>query len=431
MKTILTFTLAFLITIQNAWSQKYDFNLFRYPDIKVRGLQINGDGRYAISSTTFDPNRISQNNNSFITNLSYFSLINTKAKQSRLDNQLSLVYNYLKTNNDVVPNPNEILTSSLMVNNSLSYYNRNYGSSNLKFVEYGFRLNPSANTSKASFEGSGSPSTDGKSSNIGINLGVDLKIGTGRIDPIDYVFMANYLAEDLKLIGFETMSQDSLFELGRVLASVSNRRIFDSRKFKIEQIRAVIDWLQLDKSADPIGSFLVVQDNLNYAFLNLRNVGSRHSFGITNNLDVRQYKPAIDADNSSFSTSLYYEFDKSKPLNEKFQSTFQLISGTHLKFDKIAQKSSIFEPFANGSYTLGYYPNSRTNVEIKPSVEIRYPLHTYDLFVFGLLNAKANYFINYNTRITGYLNIAWFNPQRPFNNNDIYSFNFGFNHFFY
>src|SRR5690606_3363708 len=91
-----------------------------------------------------------------------------------------------------------------------------------------------------------------------------LKLGIGKIEPVAYLNVAEFLAEDLHNEGLieNPMNEDDIFELAEKIVSVTNERVFDRRKAYIYQLTEISDWFYQRNIPTDIKSFSILNDNL-------------------------------------------------------------------------------------------------------------------------------------------------------------------------
>jgi hypothetical protein len=243
--------------------------------------------------------------------------------------------------------------------------------------------------------------------------------GWGRVEPIDDVFLAKFMVEDMLENGVlsESLSQEQLFALGQRMAFVRNQRIFDARRLRIYELTEIDRWFKEEglASAGDILYLTTLTDNWLYAFHNTRFAGSRFELGVRPGLFYR-YRISRDSESDSRELSLNgsARYERHRPLNQYWQAVSTAEAGLERFWLRGDQAREDWRPYLLLSQQYGYYPNSRTR--LNASVGLRYfysldfPEPTRDdrHAVVANLLFGADYFVNYQFVIRGNINANYF-----------------------
>lgn len=77
-------------------------------------------------------------------------------------------------------------------------------------------------------------------------VSVPLAYGFGRLEPMQQVFNAQFLMDDLLEQGLinEKFTEEELYELAGIMSKVLNTRVFDFRRSRIYQLTELSNWLE-------------------------------------------------------------------------------------------------------------------------------------------------------------------------------------------
>ena len=97
------------------------------------------------------------------------------------------------------------------------------------------------------------------------SVAVSVGLGNGRIEPINDVAMAMFVLHDAIYLGINPsfINTSSIYEFASLMAEVRNRRIFDSRRMRIQELRDLYSFMlrQNWTIPDDPGFFTVLTDN--------------------------------------------------------------------------------------------------------------------------------------------------------------------------
>ncbi len=399
-----------------AWAQSdtttaYDYSLFRFPDINRRALDIGGN---------FDGNAGRFGNSGLISNLqdgirqdlggSYSHFVNNAKVQALRSVSFNPSLRWSKHEFPQLFVPEKVRLFEVNANFQTFSYNRFYISPS-RFLEAGW--DAFGFYGRRDVKSSVDPPQ--LSENVNYTVRLPLKFGVGRIEPIDDVFRAKFMMDDMFENGVLQVPvlQDDLFELGRVMAYARNQRIFDFRRQRIFELTQLNNWFASKKIVDTgdLLYFTALTDNWLYAFRNTRFSGKRFSIGLT---PYRQFSDNNE-ESPTFTNGINFEalYEKQRPANQFWQLDHTLAFaagyGRHNRNYFNETLLSWFFLSVTAGAEAGYYPNSRTRMSARAAVTPKYYLNASALQPAGInsqvfdLNAQAgiemDYLLNFRTRL--------------------------------
>lgn len=378
-------------------AQTYNYKNFRFPDVQIKALDLNVD----LSGNTSGLGNDGITGNARI----FYRVFKNSVNKQKLISFTSL-NNF--TNDEALrflPNPTFLRINSFRTNLNFNNIERTYASAQAYRKQFfGFGYNANANYSRDNFTSIGS----GINSQLDLTFNVELQLGTGRIEPMNDVFLAQFLMNDLLQEGqiTEKFSETQLFELAQLMSLVRRQRVFDFRRANIYQLTTIAEWLEKNNIPQNIKTFTILNDNWQNAFLNTRNDGSRFSIGILPWINHYNVEPERinNLDNTIYGASLRLEYTYAKAVSQHIQSDFEIYLTQDYR-DFI--ESNIVSDAQNltnlkTSYRLAYNPTSRTTYAIEATNDIS--LLQFEDFATSLqINLIANYFINNRCRIRGFI----------------------------
>jgi hypothetical protein len=400
-------------------SSKVDYSLFRFPAIDRKALDVTGGLEGLASNNTQIAGTVSAGQASFAQTMAL--------RFSRFINR-----DNLQANQSIYFSPYYSASRSKSTSPSLNSDNRSYSFIPRIVVEseqmHYFKPNRFigiegvVSASYNEFK-SQTLTTEVLRQQFNYDVSCAFRYGIGRIEPIDDVFLAKFMADDMRANGIlnADLTQGELFELGRIMADARNRRIFDFRRQRIFELTQLSNWFAargLD-SKDNILFFTTLADNWLYSFFNTRSSGRRFSIGL-----APEYSALHDEDNQllpnrTLGLAFVAEYVCARPINQFWQwdQRIALRSGfTDRAFPTIV----INRPGATATNTLtasasmGWYPSSRTFIRataalagayifsLNPQMPANFP---HDAFLIQpSLALSGNYFLDYRTRLSFNLN---------------------------
>ncbi len=385
---IFGFVLCFFVGVNSPSlsAQEYkNFDLSKYitPDIKRSRLDFGFDS-YGKFADNFDTEKSSLLFGQL--NSSFENIKNTRKKVTSLNLNLNLNGQYTGSKNDVYTNN---ISNSFNFQDGLnfSYIGKYYNSSNY-FISTGTTLrmyNELVNYNKKSdliFKQ--------KSHNTYSDYGLtpSIGIGLGRIESVEDARQALYLMKELSKNGVlnRELSTDETFQLAQQISRVKNKRFLDSRLRKIDEITSVDSFF--------VGHNLIQQSDARYfttlydiwenGALFQRKSGHEFELKIEPGIGFRQSKVNnnwfspdstywSNSTNKIYGANLSINYNLEKPVNLNWQHSVRSSFGgsSYSYLGNSSQSSSQNENlsdyntsalYLNGSYSIGYYPTTRTNL---------------------------------------------------------------------
>jgi hypothetical protein len=366
-----------------------DYNLFKSYNIDYRSLTLQGSRYFNYTA-----------DNKFLSNS--FDLFMRQNNYTNLEKKQSFHSHNLQTNYSSNTNNRSSISFSPVTQNAERYYYT---------PNMFYEVNYSGSISSRYLFSNKSNTRDDLDATLGSSVGI--RVGKGRINPIDEVFTAAFIIDEIKNEGIDvsTFNQETLFEFGQLLVLMLNRRILDSRRLKVIQFLELSKFMDAHISTDEVSKAMVnaiIMDNIFFANNPSRFSGYRISFGIEPSGLYYINKKKENPNRLGFTSSFHLEYNKviSRYFNFNAYSKFEA--------DKI-KTAGVESELEFGTYAnLGilYYPISRTNM----SAGISYSKYQMDKNLSFVSHIR--YFINYNTQFDASLKIN-FTGQKSAN----YTFN--------
>ena len=426
----------------------FDIGKYTTPDIVRNQLDINFDfhsnNSYADNSYSDRDSRYEYSNLSGNISSSFSHYVNTRKKISSLIGNLSFRESYSSSKNKQsftddnstnIDNESRSFQQNSLL--SMSWSNKWYFSE-LIFMDYGINSNISYNFTQYKTKNQSEDSNQ-KQKDFFLNISPQLGIGYGRIENVrdarQAVYIANALSKNKVLT--RNLSNDELFELSQIISTVKNKRFLDSRLHLIEEITSVDSFFVDNNLLADNGAvyFTTLYDMWQYGDLFSRNSGYEISFLIRPYYDYRnvKYTPTIrDFINNSTQhiVSLNFSYEKPFKLNWQHSLSADVSGGIGSSSEekkqtdnnyKISTKNKGFSAFAG--YSLGYYPNTRTNIRVATSQQISkniYDGERRSTDFQSMLNAYLYYYFSPNLRLAGDCRLMY-SPRRSKGNEEYYS----------
>lgn len=400
-------------------SSKVDYSLFRFPDINRKALDVTGGLEGLAANNTQIAGTVSAGQASFAQTLAlrYSQFIN----RENLQGNRSIYFNpYYSTSRSKSTSPGlnfdnraySFVPRIVLESEQRHYFkpNRYIGIDGVVSVAYEEFKSQTLTTEELRQQ---------------FNYGVSgaIRYGIGRIEPIGDVFLAKFMADDMRANGIlnEDLTQDELFELGRIMADARNRRIFDFRRQRIFELTQLSNWFSargLD-SKDNILFFTTLADNWLYSFFNTRSSGRRFSIGLAPEYSARHDQDNQLLPNRTLGLAFVAEYVRARPINQFWQwdQRIALRSGyTDAAFpsNTIFRPNSIATNTLTASASMGFYPSSRTFIRATAALASTYAFaldpvqpanFPSDAFLIQpSLALSGSYFLDYRTRIGFNLN---------------------------
>ena len=407
-----------------------DFDIGKYytPDIVRNQL----DFQFAFYSSTslndnFYPNWDERNVSSYFTGnitSSFSHYVNTRKQISRLTGVLSVGGDYTSQKKEETFTDSKITTINKTFNSiphnsfNLGWSNQWYFS-NLFFMDYGIYSRISYNFSHYEIKNQ-TEDINQKQKDFSLDLSPRVGIGYGRIEHVHDARQAVYIANALskKKVLTRNLSSDELFELSQIISTVKNKRFLDARLHLIEEITTVDSFFERNDLLADNGAayFTTLYDMWQYGDLFPRKSGYEISFGARPFYRIQniKYTPAIrEVISHSNQHLIGVNFSYEKPVKLKWQHSlytdvyggFNSSTYQNKETGKDTRNDSKHKSIvASAGYSLGYYPNTRTNIQLTASQRILknvYDDEGNEMFSYSMLGASLYYYFSPNLRLSG------------------------------
>lgn len=442
---IFCFFLGTLSLSTSAQEYKYDISKYYTPDI-VRNqldLSFNTSNTFYNAKTKTDTTQTNyQTNLGGTITPNFVTYTNTRKRFSTL--QISGQFSGNYSTNGVVdeqyPNKSFQTNDNLLINYSSHLYN-----SSKQFLSLGISTNFQTSIS-GSFHINDTENGDLTNKSYDMKVSPTIGVGFGRIESVEDARQAIYILEELSKKGVLTrhLNDDEIFQFSQQISRVKNKRFLDARLHLIDEITSVDSFLVNNNllTKSDARYFTTLYDNWQYGALFSRKSG--HSFEIS-------FNPSYEwnyANNSPEDTinrnmlnqnilrgglSLMYIYEK--PVNLKWQNSVTVslngikdLSNSINQYGNSFYATGAFGPSVNGfdnqsvglsgNYTLGFYPNTRTNFSagishnsmLFYSKEINVKSDSWDkeFSTNTNLNFNAYYYISPQVRLSFGVNVGYY-----------------------
>jgi hypothetical protein len=381
--------LCFLPILQlSAQLDTFDLSKYKLPDIKRRQLDFN------FSSTLNQARDNAQEAKNFTASGNIVTNLQTYTNNRKYQGDFSLQLNI----DPDIANQTLFNISNKIENKSHSFNSGiNISSTNRFFLIDKFFIETDINAGLANNTLSNQTLAYGPSGNLSTRTDFDhaqpsgylsgtIIIGDGRIEPVEDARLAVYILDDLQKINklVRIPTNEEILEFSSLISQLKNKRYFDYRLHKIEELKAIDSFLRdkgLVKEND-IACFSVVNDNWDYSSGPARSAGSKFYAGLSPNIYLTSaisHSTAYDStmyrinylrsnDNTSqIGLSWLAGYIWEKPLDLYWQmdygATVVYTSSNIINKDLVTpntQKSRYNQISPYEYFNIGYYPNSRT-----------------------------------------------------------------------
>jgi len=431
-----------------------DFDIAKYytPNIVRNELPINfnfnsnyassnGESTGLITYGGITSNSYTSKNYDFVGNIAsgFLHYVNTRKKISTFGIGLSLNENYdfqknsqnvsisSDTGNIIYNDSNTPSTYDMVSTNHLDVFwsNKLYFSKLFYFnyqiagsVDYNFTQNKIQNQAK-------SINDNFKRNEFVFNFSPRLGIGYGRIEDVEDARQAVYIANALSKRNILTrnISNEELFELSQQISTIKNKRFLDSRLHLTDEISTVDSFFVKKNLLSEAGAayFTTLYDMWQYGALFPRKSGYEISFSVFPYYTYRylKYNPELQTGDiyyphqSLLETNLVFNYEKPVKLNLQHSVSAGVDAFFRQGKSGDTDFNSVFSNFqkvlsAWTSYSFGYYPNTRTNLQATVSQQIRKQTDTYpnvqrdDYTTYNPgFNVGINYYLSPCLRVAG------------------------------
>lgn len=245
-----------------------------------------------------------------------------------------------------------------------------------------------------------------------IEVSIPLRIGKGRIEQVEDARQAIYILDNLAKRGVldRKLSNEEVYTFSQIISTVKNKRFFDSRLRMIDEITTVDSFLVKNNLLATAGAsyFTTLYDYWMYGALFQRGAGTELSGGLTPGIQYDRQKnnenlskltqPTLRADvllTYEKPVNLYWQHSASARLYGQYGRTIS--KGNEFNTDRYATG-------LNGKYAWGFYPTSRTNLNMGITESLE-----WDKFVNKNFSNNTSYLHNSTSAFVGLY--YYFSPQ--------------------
>jgi len=293
-------------------------------------------------------------------------------------------------------------------------------------VDYNYTQNKTINRSQ-------SIDANQKQNEFVFTISPGLGIGYGRLEDVEDARQAVYIANALSKRNILThnLSNEELFELSQQISTIKNKRFLDSRLHLIDEISKVDSFFVEKNLLSNSGAayFTTLYDMWQYGDLFPRKSGYEvyllaypyYTY------DYVKYTPELQNAAIHYPHYAFFEtdlaFSYEKPIKLNWQHSVSAGGSAFFNQGKLGETefnsifSTLYRMFSAGtSYSLSYYPNTRTNIQATAMQQIRrqidngFTTTTYT----PSFNVSVNYYLSPYLRITGNFTLYY---EHYFNNN--------------
>lgn len=382
--------LLFMIGISfNGFSQLTDFDLSKYklPDLERHSLETNfnisGYNNYIKNpyQTFYGYNEYGNNqyNGDILINYNHYLNNFNLQRETNFRFDLSSSF-YTRKEDKTLQSRNNTITPSLYYQrNNRKYYNGR------SFFETDLVLNYQYT---GIFSKNSTYDNEDKTQTHTILAQVPLKLGIGRIEQVQDARHAIYIFEELAKINRATTekSEEEIIEFAHLISKLKNKRFFDSRLRRMNEIESVDSFFQSKNyvSVQDAKYFTTLSDFWDYGNRPIRNSGTRFSAAILpgyyyynfNNSVNEIYVGAGKYSVGAFLINGGIELKHEKPINLFWQNSIDINCYAGLMEGKLNDKTDESDNKIRipniqlGFYQkIGFYPNTRTDLSFKYSVQ--------------------------------------------------------------
>ena len=376
--TLILFCILIKLSL-SAQPQNFDISNYKLPDLKRQQLDFsfdlngNSTSRFEISESGSDTLDRNEHNYNFYGTLKY-SLYKNSVKvqktfgivlesESRINKNLEMgrktdSYNYFSNN--------------LILNYNYKYF----------LKEDGLFVMVSPGTSFLVLKNRDFINESNTESGFFNSYSLMLGFGTGRIERVEDFRHAVLIIQELQKRGvFEhNPTNEEIYEFAQLISDLKNRRFFDSRKRK-EQDLIEIDQFFVDEeilTENDISYFVGLEDMWAYGGLQERLSGNQFKISFMPSYSFERQKMSFGGyELKNEIQQIYNEISyySCKPLNLKFQQNYRIsvinrISDNYIVFTGSKNKN-YYSGFL-GYYILGFYPNTRTYINLTGRLDVGY-----------------------------------------------------------
>ena len=356
-----------------AWSQEYkdyDLSQYRLPDITRNELDfsVNSEGDFTNYKMDGKEERTHYGNIGGNLDVTFNRYRNAQRFRGTQRAGVQLSGDYIR---DGMGAKNRTYLVGLSYDNSSRFYGDDY--EGLFFETGGL-----AAFSILGDKDYGEVERETKSTRKNFSVSIPLRVGKGRIERVEDARQAIYILENLakRKVLNRTLTDEEIYEFAQVISTVKNKRFFDARLRLIDEVTAVDSFLVQSGALATNGAsyFTTLYDYWMYGDLFERKSGTEISGGITPGFEFAKYEEVIAYDSKRLSPSIVADvrLDYEKPMNLYWQNSamVRVYGGYEYRYEEydggagMESKLNNYNANLNARYGFGYYPNSRTNINL-------------------------------------------------------------------
>ena len=443
------------VNLLNLSAQEYNnFDLSKYitPDITRNRLDVGFN-----SNGNFTSNLDTEKSSLLFGRLysSFENVKNTRKKVTTLNLSLDLNGNYTDSKNDIYTN-NISNSFNFRDRISVSFVGKYFNVSNY-FISVGtnFWMDNQFDDYNKKSDLILKLNNHNKSNDY--RLMPSIGIGSGRIESVEDARQALYLIKELtknRVLSRE-LTVDETFQLAQLMSSVKNKRFLDSRLRRIEEITSIDSFFVKNIFIEQADAryFTTLYDIWDNGALFQRKSGHVFELGFSPSIGYRSdrrnqnwFSPDSTfwsiSSRKTYGGNLSFQYELEKPINLNWQHSVKsslgsssysyLSNNSHSNSEgEILSDYNTSTLYLNGTYSIGYYPNTRTNLvlgigqyftqrhtSINPELPNIIGYKTKDFDSYSSIDFSIYYYISPQFRISGTASLDYY-----FSNYDTYTTN--------
>lgn len=389
---VLCFFLIFLSSLLQAQVVKYDLNKYYTPDIVRNSLDINlmSTGSLSnakvtddISANTLDSLKSTRFNATFKVAFESFKSTRKLERNLRVDLQMDGQFQReTQVSNSSGNTINQRLENNYKNGSVVLNYEQRFYDQNKNFKVVGFDGEFSAHNQVVSNSNFVQKSLDDIYSTSVLPF---IGMGSGRLEYVQDARQAVYILDALsqKKVLARELTDDDIFAFSQFISSVKNKRFLDARLRKIAEITAIDSFLMKNNylSSTGVTYFTTLNDfwdnGANFQRISGKRIETRltpfyHQKNASHNLDyLNSHSEQFNRDHD-FGGRLTVNCQYAKQLNLNWENRTNLsFLGIYTNLVSNTTLNNTVNPEVNnnknnvelgliGSYSVGYYPTSRT-----------------------------------------------------------------------
>ena len=383
--------------------KNYDIGSYRLPDIMRNELDfsVNSEGKFSdMSESDVVSGSIMGN-----FDVTFNRYRNARTFRGTQQASVALSGQYAKDQQEAKTRNYDV---GLYYTNSSRFYGDDYEG---LFFETGGKASFLAEGTKRFGDGADQPRNN--TSKV-LELSVPLRVGKGRIERVEDARQAIYILENLskrKVLSRE-LTGEEIDAFARLISTMKNKRFFDARLQMIDEVTAVDSFLVASGALASGGAayFTTLYDYWMYGDLFERKSGTEISGGVTPSFGYSRYESPILFDSGIVdlyesrrrmpSISADVRFDYERPLNLYWQNSAWVSLSGNYQLEKYWEKAwnaveadrkeKNYQARLAGRYAFGYYPNSRTNINLGIEETLGWDKYDYSVYDESFLSVKTS-----------------------------------------